>query len=61
MVNETVLAQMDEAARKARQEFMDEVVAKAGTAKNVANWMKTNYAQCGYKRLSKIVLELADK
>lgn len=60
MANESVLEAMDEAAELARQEFMDEVILKRGTAKDTANWLKRHYKSAGYKRLSKILVEYAD-
>jgi hypothetical protein len=56
--SDKVLAGMDDAAKIARQELMDEVIAKAGNVKDVANWVKKYYLTVGYKRLCRILLEL---
>lgn len=49
---------MDYWAGIARQDFMDEVVAKAGKVKDVTSWMNRHYKKAGYKRLSRILLEM---
>lgn len=53
------MAQMDEAADEARQELMDGVILSGGKARDVAGWMKKWYAKAGYKRLCRILMELA--
>jgi hypothetical protein len=57
--NETQ-AIMDAAAEAARAEFMDTIVLNAGSAKDVAKWLKNNFAKAGYKRLCKILIEYAN-
>lgn len=57
--NEAVLAQMDEAAETAKGEletlakkYPDAVVA-------VGQWFGENYKSAGYKRLAKLIIDLA--
>ena len=52
---------MDAAAGEARKELDPKSInASSDPVKLVANWMKKWYARAGYKRLSRILLELAD-
>jgi hypothetical protein len=55
-----ILMTMDEAAEEARQDFMDNVVATAGKAKDVALWVEKWYQTAGYKRLCRILREYAE-
>ncbi len=52
-INETVLASMDEAALKAKEEFdqMPEDVKKV-----IAQWMRKWYLKAGYRRLGRIAV-----
>ena len=55
------LEKLDAAAKEARQELDPKAInAAADPMKEVANWMKKWYTSAGYKRLSKILIELAD-
>jgi hypothetical protein len=64
MVNvdtKNAMEQMDAAVQEARQELDPKAInAAADPVKEVANWMKKWYTSAGYKRLSKILIELAD-
>jgi hypothetical protein len=52
---------MKEAAKEARHELDPKAInAAADPVKEVANWMKKWYTSAGYKRLSKVLIELAD-
>ena len=56
-----VVEKMDAAAGEARKELDPKSInASSDPVKLIANWMKKWYAQAGYKRLSRILLELAD-
>lgn len=50
---------MDEDAVKAREEFINTIVLTAGSAKDVAAWVKKWYLAAGYKRLCKTLMEIA--
>ena len=53
--------QMEAAANEAGKEFDPKTInASADPVKEVANWMKKWYTSTGYKRLSKVLIELAD-
>ena len=55
------IKQMDAAANEARKELDPKAInAAADPVKEVANWMKKWYPSAGYKRLSKVLIELAD-
>ena len=55
------MKKLDEAAKEARQELDPKTInAAADPVKEVANWMKKWYPSAGYKRLSKVLIELAD-
>ena len=59
--NKEVVEKMDAAASEARKELDPKTInASADSVKQVANWMKKWYSEAGYKRLSKILTELAD-
>ena len=60
MTKEETMAIMDKAAQEARQEFLDNILLEGGKAKAVANWVKKHYPTAGYKRLCKILIDLAD-
>ena len=64
MVNvdtKNAMEQMDAAVQEARQELDPKAInAAADPVKEVANWMKKWYTSAGYKRLSKVQIELAD-
>jgi hypothetical protein len=61
MESKEVIEKMDAAAVMARNELDPKAINGASDpVKLVANWMKKWYAQAGYKRLSRILLELAD-
>jgi hypothetical protein len=64
MVNvdtKNAMEQMDAAVQEARQELDPKAInAAADPVKEVANWMKKWYTSAGYKRLSKVLIELAD-
>ena len=64
MVNvdtKNAMEQMDAAVQEARQELDPKAInAAADPVREVANWMKKWYPSAGYKRLSKVLIELAD-
>lgn len=64
MVNmdaKNAMEQMETAANEARKELDPKAInAAADPVKEVANWMKKWYSKAGYKRLSKVLIELAD-
>lgn len=61
MENKETVEKMEEAAGEARKELDSKTInASSDPVKEVANWMKKWYPQAGYKRLSKILIELAD-
>jgi hypothetical protein len=61
MESKEVIEKMDAAAVMARNELDPKSInASSDPVKLVANWMKKWYAQAGYKRLPRILLELAD-
>ncbi len=55
-INETLLASMDEAAQKAKEEFdqMPEDVKKV-----ISQWMRKWYLKAGYRRLGRIAVAYA--
>ena len=56
-----VVEKMDAAAGEARKELDPKSInASSDPVKQVANWMKKWYPEAGYKRLSKVLIELAD-
>ena len=61
MENKEVIEQMDAAANEARKELDPKTINTASDpVKEVANWMKRWYPEAGYKRLSRVLIELAD-
>ena len=49
---------MDDAADKASAELKDGIQSGAiSTALDLANWLKNNYMECGYKRLGRVIIE----
>ena len=64
MVNmdaKNAMEQMEAAASEARKEFDPKAInTSSDPVKEVANWMKKWCSSAGYKRLSKVLLELAD-
>ena len=54
---EFVMAQMDESAEVARNEFIKTVAN--GSAKDVAKWVTKHYKTAGYTRLCAILKEFA--
>ena len=56
-----VVEKMDAAAGEARKELDPKSInTSSDPVKCVANWMKKWYPEAGYKRLSKVLIELAD-
>lgn len=55
-INETLLASMDEAAQKAKEEFdqMPEDIKKV-----ISQWMRKWYLKAGYRRLGRIMVAYA--
>ena len=61
MENKEVIEQLDAAANEARKDLDPKTInTSSDPVKEVANWMKRWYAKAGYKRLSKVLIELAD-
>ena len=61
MENKEAMEKMDAAANEARKELDPRTInTSSDPVKEIANWMKKWYPEAGYKRLSKILLELAD-
>ena len=61
MENKEAIAQMEAAAGEAQKELDPKAInAASDPVKEVANWMKRWYVKAGYKRLSKVLIELAD-
>jgi hypothetical protein len=59
--NDKIIAEMEEAALIAKKDLdIPRINASGDAVKEVANWMKRHYSKAGYKRLSRILLELAD-
>ena len=53
--------EMETAAGEARKELDPKTInASSDPVKDIANWMKKWYPEAGYKRLSKVLIELAD-
>jgi tetrahydromethanopterin S-methyltransferase subunit B len=56
-----LMEKMDAAAAEARKALDPKTInTSSDPVKEVANWMKQWYPEAGYKRLSKILIELAD-
>jgi hypothetical protein len=61
METKELMEKMDSAATEARKELDPKTInASSDPVKEVANWMKKWYPEAGYKRLSKVLIELAD-
>jgi hypothetical protein len=61
MENKEVVEKMEAAANDARKDLDPKTInASSDPVKCVANWMKKWYPEAGYKRLSKVLIELAD-
>lgn len=61
MENQEVVQKMETAAGEARKALDPKSInASSDPVRQVANWMKKWYPEAGYKRLSKILIELAD-
>ena len=61
METKELMEKMDAAASEARKALDPKTInASSDPVKEVANWMKKWYAEAGYKRLSKVLIELAD-
>jgi hypothetical protein len=61
MENKEVVEKMEAAAGEARRELDPKTInGSSDPVKQVANWMKKWYPEAGYKRLSKVLIELAD-
>ena len=61
METKELMEKMDSAATEARKELDPKTInASSDPVKEVANWMKKWYQEAGYKRLSKVLIELAD-
>ena len=61
MENKEAIEQMEAAAGEARKALAPKAInASSDPVKEVANWMKRWYVKAGYKRLSKVLIELAD-
>ena len=61
METKELMEKIESAATEARKELDPKTInASSDPVKEVANWMKKWYPDAGYKRLSKILIELAD-
>ena len=61
METKELMEKMESAATEARKELDPKTInASSNPVKEVANWMKKWYPEAGYKRLSKILIELSD-
>jgi hypothetical protein len=61
METKELMEKMESAATEARKELDPKTInASSDPVKEVANWMKKWYPEAGYKRLSKVLIELAD-
>ena len=61
MENKEAMEKMDAAAGEARKDLDPKTInTSSDPVKEVANWMKKWYPEAGYKRLSKVLIELAD-
>ena len=58
MDKEAIAAKMDADAVNARNDL--DINRSPDPVKEVGNWMKKWYARAGYKRLSRILIEVAD-
>lgn len=53
---EETLAEMDEAAEKAMEEFKAVVASEPNGVEAVARWWKDHYGMAGHKRLARILM-----
>jgi hypothetical protein len=61
MENQEAMEKMERSASEARKDLDPKTInASSDPVKEVANWMKKWYPEAGYKRLSKVLIELAD-
>ena len=61
METKELMEKMESAATEARKKLDPKTInASSDPVKEVANWMKKWYPEAGYKRLSKVLIELAD-
>jgi hypothetical protein len=61
MESNEAIQKMDAAASEARKDLDPKTInSSSDPMKEVANWMKKWYPEAGYKRLSKVLIELAD-
>lgn len=61
MEKEAIAAKMDADAANARNDLdIKAINQSADPVKEVGNWMKKWYARAGYKRLARILIEVAD-
>ena len=61
METKELMEKMDAAASEARKALDPKTINDSSDpVKEVANWMKKWYPEAGYKRLSKVLIELAD-
>jgi uncharacterized membrane protein YccC len=61
MENKETVEKMEAAAGEARKELDPKAInTSSDPVKLLANWMKKWYSHAGYKRLSRILIELAD-
>ena len=61
MDKEQTMAQMEADTAAAKTDLDIKTINASGDAvKGVANWMKKWYLKAGYKRLSRILIEVAD-
>jgi hypothetical protein len=61
MEKEAIAAKMDADALSAKDDLNIKAINKSpDPVKEVGNWMKKWYARAGYKRLARILIEVAD-
>ena len=61
METKELIEKMDKSASEAWKDLDPKTInASSDPVKEVANWMKKWYPEAGYKRLSKVLIELAD-
>ena len=61
METKELTEKMDKSASEARKDLDPKTInTSSDPVKEVANWMKKWYPEAGYKRLSKVLIELAD-
>ena len=57
---EEIMAEMDDAADRAREEFKALIVEYPDAVAAIAEWHKRNTAGAGHKRLGRIINSVAD-